>query len=208
MIGLRRSARLATRTPVSYSKYFNDSDSDSDTYKPNTDALNITNKSDWECNNSVALTNIYLRGAINIVNNYLNECQNTRGTENKCIVIKKLFEYLVANPELCIINPRFRFIVKMKINEIKNQLNAYKDEFVLDDETKKIIDVMTEVKNKIHHSEYEDALKSSLSDIKNIFYSYSYYIQNEPIIHSLNAMEKTLEDIKLHPEYVKDSYGN
>lgn len=206
MIALRRSARLANRPHVCYSKYFNDSDSDYS--KPNSDALNITNKSDWECNNSVALTNIYLRGAINIVKNYLNECESTRGTENKCMVIKKLFEYLIANPELCIINPRFRFTVKMKINELKNQLKAYQDEFILDDETKKIIDAISTVKSKIYHSQYEDALKASLEDIKDIFYSYSNYINNEPIITTLNTMEKTLEDIKVHPEYVKDCYGN
>ncbi len=203
MIIPRRSARIATRAPVSYSQYFNESDSDSSTES------SIVNKcSSININDQQALADLYLRGSVNIIKTYLDESNEARGCEQKCVVIKKLFEYLIANPEICILYPRFCFMVKSKIAEFKNQLQSYKSEFNLDSETKKIIDVIVDAKAKIHHVDHNEKLSSKLSDIKDILYSYNEYIQNQPLLITLNSMEKTLEDIKKNPAYVVDSNGN
>lgn len=203
MIIPRRSTRIASRSPVSYSQYFNDSDSDSSIESSIVKKYNNININDQQ-----AIVDIYLCGSVNIIKTYLNECNEARGYEQKCVVVKKLFEYLIVNPDICIIYPRFRFMVKAKIDEFKTQLQSYKSEFNLDSETKNIIDTFVAVKNKIHNIDHNEKLSSKLNDIKDILYSYNQYIQNQPLLITLNSMEKTLEDIKKHPDYVVDSNGN
>lgn len=203
MIIPRRSARIATRTPVSYSQYFNESESDSSIESSIVNKCNTINITDPQ-----AIVDIYLRGSVNIIKTYLDECNEARGCEQKCVIVKKLFEYLIANPDICIIYPRFRFMVKAKVDEFKTQLQSYKSEFNLDSETKSIIDTIVAVKNKIHNTDHNEKLSSKLTDIKDILYSYNQYVQNQPLFITLNSMEKTLEDIKKHPNYVIDSSGN
>lgn len=203
MIIPRRSARIATRTPVSYSQYFNESDSDSSTESSIVNKCNSININDHQ-----ALADVYLRGSVNIIKTYLDECNQARGCEQKCAVVKKLFEYLIANPEICIIYPRFRFMVKAKVDEFKTLLQSYKSDFNLDSEAKNIIDAIVAAKAKIHHTDYNEKLSSKLNDIKDILYSYNEYTHNQPLLITLNSMEKTLEDIKKNPSYVVDSNGN
>jgi phosphoglycerate-specific signal transduction histidine kinase len=99
-------------------------------------------------------------------------------------------------------------MVKAKVDEFKTLLQSYKSDFNLNSETKNIIDAIVAAKAKIHHADYNEKLSSKLNDIKDILYSYNEYTHNQPLLITLNSMEKTLEDIKKNPAYVVDSNGN
>ncbi len=186
--GVRRSSRIAQNSSAQY-------------IQPNPYLVqNICNccTDDYLCKPN----DNHLQSSVNTIKLYLDECENSRGTENKCALAKKLFEYLIANPALMIQKPRFRYTVSQKVNELKGQLISYQNEFDLDTEAKALVDIVKNISNKVRHSKMQEVLNNNLTEMKSTLYDYNTYIKNESLMTTIKAMEKTLEDIKSHPEYV------
>ena len=191
--GVRRSSRIAQNS--------NTQNSSMQRNQPNPYLVqNICNC----CTNDYLYTSNdnHLQPYVNTIKLYLDECENSRGTENKCAVAKKLFEYLIANPALMIQKPRFRYTVSQKVNELKGQLISYQNEFDLDTEAKALIVTVKSISNKVRHSKMQEVLNNYLTEMKSTLYDYNTYIQNESLMATIKAIEKTLDDIKSHPEYV------
>ena len=203
--GLRRSKRIASQSSTPYTRYIYDGTNNSTNNSTNINDITPVNTENTydimpKITNSIYTTN--LSGAVSIIKHYLNECDAAIGSEDKCAIANKLFEYLIANPNIYILHPRFRVTIKYKINELRNQLIAYQNEFDLDTEAKALIDTMTSINKKMHNSKYTHVMKDKMNDIKSLLYDYNHTIQNEPLMNTMNTLEEIMEKIKVHPNYV------
>jgi hypothetical protein len=157
-------------------------------------------------NDPMIITNAFkynYYGTIRLISNLLSKYELDKTIENKTNITEKMFEHLLANPNILIYQPEFRSLIINKINEIEHIINTHKMAFKIAKYDEAFNIVKQSVNAHIQHSSIITSINSKLDQIVDMINSYDKFISRKNLLSTINSMKLLLDDIKNSPNYIQ-----
>jgi hypothetical protein len=142
-------------------------------------------------------------GTISIIRNLLDKTKLDFNDENKTLATEKIFEHILANPNVLIYEPKFRNSIINRINDIEKVIAVRKIALKNAKYDEAFNMIKKSINTHISHSEIRDKIDNNLNKITKLINNYNTWVDRQSLIVTMNSLKTLLEELKNDPNYVE-----
>ena len=190
---VRRAAQLAA---IRINEIANADNSDSDESAPIPTSVALNDSGIIRARNNGYDDTVF------VVRYLLGQSDAAKCSEDRLQIAENMFDVLNKNPSILIYEPKFRTAVIKKMSEFNDTITKRLDGFNKA-EYKKAINIM-KLSMKVHitNSKMRAKIYDHLDSINNELSVYNNWLKSSTLKTNFYTLNKTLESIKTHPNYV------